>query len=239
MLPVWKLLGFVLYVILYFNVLEPYERWPHPSLKSCFFKILPILHLILLVISSSNDEEVHTKSASYRKQIVLGLVFSLGGDIALVYIKDYFELGVMLFAIAQFLYVSAFGFRPFGSGPMAASFGVIGTALYIYLLGDTKEGNDVKVVVLIYTVLIMMMAWRSFAQFTANMTIENFCACTGAVLFVISDFILAIDKWKDSFYQAPFWNMTTYYLAQLTIALSACNTHEAKFHSYTTASKHD
>lgn len=229
MLPIWKLLGFALYVILYFTVLEPYERWPTPNLKSCFFKILPMLHIIFVVISSSTEDENHAKLPSYRKSIFIGLLFSLAGDIALIYIDSLFEVGVLLFAVAQALYITAFGFRPLGSGPMAASFGVVGTALYLYVITDSKEGIDLKVLLLVYTVLIITMAWRATVQFAQNPTIENFCACVGAFFFVTSDFILAFDKWKGSFYLAPFWNMVTYYLAQLTIGLSACNTYEARF----------
>lgn len=228
MLPIWKLLGFALYVILYFTVLEPYNRWPTPNLKSCFFKILPMLHIIFIVVSSSTEEENHAKPPSYRKSILIGLVFSLAGDLALIYMDSLFEIGVLLFAVAQALYIAAFGFRPLGSGPMAASFGVVGTALYLYVITDIKEGIDIKVLLLVYTVLIITMAWRATVQFVQNPTIENFCACAGAFAFVTSDFILAFDKWKGSFYLAPFWNMVTYYLAQLTIGLSACNTYEAR-----------
>lgn len=232
MLPIWKLLGFVLYVILYFTVLEPYEKWPTPSLKSCLFKIFPIIHIIFIILSSSTEEN-HTKSHTYRRYIFIGLLFSLGGDIALVYIDSLFEVGVLLFAVAQAMYIAAFGFQPLGSGPMAASFGVVGTALYVYVTRDLKEGIDIKVLLLVYTVLILTMAWRATVQFARDMTIENFCAFVGSFLFVVSDLILSFDKWKGSFYLAPFWNMVTYYLAQLTIGLSACNTYEARFRSKT------
>lgn len=231
MLPIWKLLGFVLYVILYFTVLEPYDKWPAQNLKSCFFKILPMIHIILIVTSSSTEEENHAKPKSYRKFIFIGLLFSLAGDIALIYIDTLFEVGVLLFAVAQALYATAFGFRPMGSGPMAASFGVVGTSLYLYVITDLKEGVEIKALLLVYTVLIMTMAWRATVQFTENMTVENFCACVGALFFITSDFILAFDQWKGSFHNAPFWNMVFYYLAQLNIGLSACNTYEARFRS--------
>lgn len=229
MLPIWKLLGFILYIILYFNIFEPYDKWPPSSVKSNFFKVLPVAHLVLIVISTSTEEENHTKTAEYRRFILLGLVFSIAGSSIL---WDYFRLGTILFAVAQALYVLAFRFRPLGSGPMAASFGVIGTSLYVYVVTDLKEGTELKVLLLVYTVLILTMAWRATAQFARYMTIENFCGCAGALLFVISDVILAVDKWKGSFHNAPYWSMLTYYIAQLGIALSACNTREGKFYSY-------
>jgi len=234
MLPIWKLLGFILYIVLYFSIFEPYDRWPPSSLKSSFFKVLPVAHLILTVISTSSEEETHTKPPAYRRFVTLGLVFSIAGSSIL---WDYFRLGTVLFAVAQALYVLAFGFRPLGSGPMAASFGVIGTALYVYVVTDLKEGTELKVLLLVYTVLILIMAWRATAQFARDTTVENFCGCAGAVLFVISDLILAVDKWKGSFHNAPFWNMLTYFVAQLGITLSACNTRETKFYSHVVKKK--
>lgn len=229
MLPIWKLLGFILYIVLYFSLFEPYDKWPPSSLKSNFFKVLPVAHLILVIVSTSTEEEYHTKSRAYRRFITLGLMFSVAGSSIL---WDYFRLGTILFAVAQALYILAFGFRPLGSGPMAASFGVIGTAVYVYVVTDLKEDTGLKALLLVYTVLILVMAWRATAQFSRNMTVENFCGCAGAALFVVSDLILVVDKWKGSFHHAPFWNMMTYFIAQLGIALSACNTRERKFYSH-------
>ena len=54
---------------------------------------------------------------------------------------DYFLFGIVFFAHAQGLYIRAFGLRPFGPGPMAASFAIVGVAAYLYVsegLGESE-----------------------------------------------------------------------------------------------------
>ena len=223
MLPYWKLLGFSLYVILYFTVLDAFERWPESSTWTAFFKLLPMMHLLFIVISTETEDDKNLKPPDYRKCIFLGLVLSSLGDVALIW-EEYFLIGVALFGVAQALYIRAFGFQPFGGGPTAASFGVVAVGTYVYTIDSMNEEAILKVAILLYVLLIFVMVWRATTQFQNEPNIENACACIGALLFIVSDFILVQDKWKGSFHLAPFWNMVLYYLAQLGITLSACNT---------------
>lgn len=77
--------------------------------------------------------------------------------------------------------------------------------------------------VLVYVTLICSMAWRAVArvQFFGDLwTWTKLCAVAGAVCFLISDFVIAIDKFRHPVPYSHQIIMLTYYAAQLGIALS-------------------
>jgi len=223
MLPVWKLIGFILYVILYYSVLDVYTVWPAESFKSVFFKVMPVMHLVFVVISTSMDDDVKVKSSRYRWNTVLGLITCGIGDCCMIF-ADCFNAGSIMFAIAHLFYIRAFGIYPMGSKPMAASFAVAAVAVYFFLI-DMLPMSLFKVAGITYLLVIITMAWRSMVILHSEKSFGSFLACFGAILFMVSDILLTVDKFHESFSRAPFWVMLTYYGAQLGLALSACDTH--------------
>lgn len=223
MLPYWKCLGFVLYIVLYFSVLDCFEKWPKESAWSAFFKVLPMMHLVFIVVSTSTEDDVKLKSSCYRYYTLLGLLISSIGDVLLIW-KPYFAYGVASFGVAQLLNSLAFGFRPFGGGPTFASFGVVAVGSFMYIIELMQEEITVKVMMLLYILIVSNSMWRAMVQCQNEVNVENVCAVFGTMLFAVSDFLIALDQYKGSFHCAPFWIMLTYYTAQLGITLSACNT---------------
>jgi len=77
--------------------------------------------------------------------------------------------------------------------------------------------------VLLYIALLALTAWRAVArvQFFADLwTWTKLCAFAGSLLFVLSDFVIAVDKFRHPVpYSHPII-MLTYYAAQLGITLS-------------------
>jgi len=221
MLPVWKLIGFILYVTLYYSVLDAYTVWPVVSLKSVFFKVMPIVHLVFIVISMSTDDDIKVKSSRYRWNIALGLIASGIGDCCVSF--DDFT-GVMMFGVAHLFYIRAFGIHPVGSGPVAASFAVATAAAYFFFI-HVLPLSILKVTAVIYLLVIFTMAWRSAVVLCSEKRFDSFLACVGSILFIVSDAMFIVDKFHESFIRAPFWIMMTYYVSQLALALSASNTH--------------
>lgn len=74
-----------------------------------------------------------------------------------------------------------------------------------------------------YLTLICIMGWRAVARvqfFDDLWTWTKLCGCAGAIFFMISDLLIAIDTFIT---KVPFSHqliMTTYYAAQLLISLS-------------------
>jgi len=223
MLPVWKLIGFVLYVVLYYSALDAYTVWPVESLKSLFFKVMPVVHLVFVVISTSMDEDIKVKSSRYRWSIALGLMACGIGDCCQVF-ADYFFPGVAMFFIGLLLYIYAVGIRPVGSLPVAATFAVAAVAYYFFLL-DTLPVLMLKIIGVANLLLLITIAWRSTIVLLNERSYDSFLGCLGSILLIVADVLFVVDKFHESFSRAPFWIMLTYYGAQFGLALSACNTH--------------
>ncbi|KAJ3631448.1 hypothetical protein MTP99_012577 [Tenebrio molitor] len=190
-----KLVPFFKTVAIYFVVFLPFNV---PSVLSTILKCLPILSLMLFVVlhgMSLGDEY------KYSRRILVGLIFCCLGDAFLIW-PGYFELGMLSFAI----------------GVCLCAINIMGLAyLMPGLHGVLVPG------VTIYTFILTTMMWRAIAraQFFEDLwTWSKLCSCIGAILFVISDLILGLDRFKFSIEYSQALVMSTYYAAQLGIALS-------------------
>lgn len=184
----------------------------------CAFKCLPIVSLIFFVLLHGMS---FSEYYAYSRKILAGLIFSALGDACLVWKNSgYFLHGVAMFAVAQVMYSWAFGFRPF-KAHVGAVLAAIGGILFIFLLPGL-EGIFVYIGIL-YITLILTMAWRAIARvefFNDLWTWTGLCGCIGALLFVISDLVISVDKFL---FPVPYSHqiiMLTYYAAQLGITLS-------------------
>ena len=73
------------------------------------------------------------------------------------------------------------------------------------------------------------MTWRAFAQVDILENLWSWtklCACIGASFFLVSDFVIGLNKFVVNIPAARAIIMTTYYAAQLFIALSAAKTED-------------
>ncbi|MBK2126060.1 lysoplasmalogenase family protein, partial [Fangia hongkongensis] len=88
-----------------------------------------------------------------------------------------------------------------------------------YCLLFSKLGND-KAAVAIYILIISIMGYLAINAFIGRSQSTESLIFAGAILFMLSDSILAWDKFKMPMKQATLWIMSTYYLAQWLIGLS-------------------
>ncbi len=140
----------------------------------------------------------------------------------MVWRHDLFLAGLLVFAVAHVFYLRALGLSPTGGGPTAASCLIIaGTAFLILYPGVLKVSGPIMLLpVVMYMALIFTMTWRSVVALQALPGFGSFCACVGAAMFSVSDFLIAFDKWVSEVPRAPLVVMVTYYTAQLGLALS-------------------
>lgn len=151
--------------------------------------------------------------------ILIGLAFSLLGDVFLMLPADRFILGLLSFLTAHLCYIAAFTTgRGFGfTGWLLLLFGLCGVALYTFLWPLLRK---MKAPVLGYILVIMVMGWQAWEQHLAVGGLPTLAAGIGALLFMFSDTVLALRRFRRDFTSAPLWVMLTYYGAQLLIALS-------------------
>ncbi|XP_071809777.1 lysoplasmalogenase TMEM86B-like isoform X2 [Asterias amurensis] len=191
----------------------PQENEPSPL--GIFLKCLPIVFLCLYVLIQIH----HYGFSRYSLAILLGLLFSGVGDACLVYAKDYFIFGLASFAVAHLLYIVAFHERP-----MWWTFMFFYLPYYIVMWQYIVPGVSAKLFYpgMVYGVLILTMLWRAMARITiSNKTSwTRLYAFFGAALFLVSDTVLSVNLFADPVPHAQYIIMTTYYLAQLLIAVS-------------------
>ncbi len=155
----------------------------------------------------------------YTQWILAGLGFSMLGDIFLMLKKQQFIAGLLSFLVAHILYIVAF-FSQLSAAPelhYLLAFALPGLLIYGFLYPGLKH---LKWPVLIYVSAIMLMGYCSFAVYLAQPTSQTLAAFIGAVVFMVSDATLAVNKFRFPFKAAQAIILSTYYIAQWFIALS-------------------
>jgi uncharacterized membrane protein YhhN len=177
-------------------------------------KPLTVVLIILIALQSR-----HTTPAFYQWMIVAGLLFSLAGDVFLMLPRDRFIAGLFSFLVAHICYIAAFGFDGGSASPLwsAAPFLFYGGAMLRLLLPWLGK---MKVPVIVYMLVISIMAWLALTRWLATEEQGRLLALSGALLFIVSDSILALNRFKGRVSHAQLLILGTYFAAQLLIALS-------------------
>jgi len=159
-----------------------------------------------------------------------GLVFSLAGDIFLLLRKRFFIAGLFSFLIAHSLYIIGFSFgdlkpNSWGFIPFLLVIGLVMLA-YPRIVGGVRRRLEhrklwLPVVLYMITITIMffsaMMTWFR-DQWTGEAALF---ASVGALLFTISDTVLATGRFLRPVPYGNFLVMFTYHLGQLGITAGA------------------
>ncbi len=191
-------------------------RYRGASTVAGVLKAIPILLLVLLVTA-----ELAPISETYRWLIAGALLCSIAGDICLLF-PGRFRAGLLSFLMAHVLYVIAFA-PP--SGVTAASlmmlvpFATLGGGMLAILWPHLGRA---RMPVVVYVTVIGLMGWRAALRATdpAAPSPSDLLALAGALFFLASDGVLAYDRFVRRLDLAPVAVMTTYYAAQVLIALS-------------------
>ncbi|MDX1937450.1 MAG: lysoplasmalogenase [Flavihumibacter sp.] len=169
-----------------------------------------------------------TPKGQSRWVIILALILSWLGDVFLM-LEDknpnFFIAGLSSFLLAHLTYIFFFRqIRKQNTQPLPLNlFTIIGVSIYaVALFFFLSPGlGALKTPVLIYAVTIstmLIMAIHTSSPATKNLA---YWLIAGAVLFVCSDSLLAINKFYKPFTTAGFLIMLTYALAQLLIITGA------------------
>jgi uncharacterized membrane protein YhhN len=179
-----------------------------------FFKPLAMISIIAIAFGKSFPALTY-----YQGAIIFGLLFSLIGDIFLVR-HEHFIQGLVSFFIAHLFYIAAFVlFTPSRSWLAVSALPVV-ACLAVMLWVLWPRLGKLKVPVMLYTIIIALMGWQALNRLIEAGDIKSVFAAAGALLFMASDSILAINKFRYSFHHAQLLLLITYFLAQWLIALS-------------------
>lgn len=155
----------------------------------------------------------------FKKWIIGALLFSVGGDSLLLLANTsewYFILGLVSFLIAHVFYIGCFHFmkvRESVTGKWQTAI-IVGVYYFFIMSFLIPHLGALKIPVLIYGIVISFMLLLAMHLYELADGRTGRMLLTGAILFVVSDSILAINK----FYRPAVWGgwaiMTTYVAAQ-------------------------
>jgi uncharacterized membrane protein YhhN len=176
----------------------------------------------LVVISLILFYKRHSKllNTNIRILTILALVFSLFGDVLLLFVNHsqyFFISGLIAFLIAHIFYCLVFlKHRNKSKSP----YGFI-TLLLVYALGLfwlLKSGlNNLLIPVILYMLVILAMATFAYLRHR-KVNVQSYnLVFYGALVFMISDSLLALNKFYLPLPFADISIMFTYALAQLLI----------------------
>jgi uncharacterized membrane protein YhhN len=154
--------------------------------------------------------------------LIGAVIFSWIGDMVLMIPGEKsFMIGLGSFLIAQILYVFVYrqhrwddltnslqGLQRirFAFPVILAGAGLV-TILYPHL-------GELRIPVIIYALVITVMTINALLRFGRTNSTSFAMVFGGAILFMISDSILAINKFLDPIYMGEFWIMLCYISAQ-------------------------
>lgn len=190
-------------------------------LLQTIFKPLIIPVLIGYFLSQTSGIAIH-----FKKWIVLALLFSWGGDVLLMFQDKkeiFFLLGLSSFLLAHVFYIVFFHQvrvrEKIKSNPWLLVVVVIYYAALINWLSPYL--GDMKIPVRIYGIVISFMFMLAMHMLFIKNKEAGKWMMIGALLFVVSDSVLAINKFYQSFEVGGVLIMMTYGLAQLFIVEGA------------------
>lgn len=181
-----------------------------PDARPQIYLFKPLATTAILLIAALTPESV---GPFYQMAIVAGLGLSLLGDICLMFPGErWFVAGLVSFLLAHLAYIAGFVTR-WQAGWMAIlwliGYVVAGVVMSRLILPHTGR---LRGPVAVYVLTILTMAWLGAGV--------SAMAGVGAALFVVSDGLLAYDRFVRPLPHARLFVLTTYWLAQWLIALS-------------------
>jgi uncharacterized membrane protein YhhN len=189
--------------------------WTGVAVKSL---IIPVLIWLYLRFIRGQGNRFHSL-------IITALIFSWMGDITLqlTQFREYFFLvGLGSFLLAQVIYLIAFFSTP-GKNSLffRKAYLILPVALYGWgILSLLSDGlGDMKLPVAVYTVVILSMLLAALNREKKVNRQSFLLVLSGAILFVLSDSLIAINKFVQPFELARIAIMGSYITAQYLITV--------------------
>ncbi|MEX2567996.1 MAG: lysoplasmalogenase [Cyclobacteriaceae bacterium] len=187
-----------------------------------FSKPLIIIGLLVYFLKTT----ILIKGSLLRKSITAALFFSLIGDVLLLFPR-LFLFGLGAFFMTHICYIIAFKLTQHHTfNPLKVNFikmfiynlpFYIGAAMVYFLI--QRQLLDLKIPIIIYIFAIVMMVTIARERFGRTNSESFWQVFIGALLFYISDGILALNRFFQPIPDADLLIMGTYMLAQLLIVM--------------------
>jgi len=213
-----RILLHLIVVILF--ILELISRWNANSNLEYFVKPW-------LMVWITSWFLIHTKGTRDLRFIIAAFFFSWVGDMFLMVantVEVLFYAGVGGFFVAQLLYIRTFlgGSREtiikgfILKNPLWVVPFVVYLALVLYIISGGMQGVMVPVII-IYALSLVAMSVAALNRKGLVNVLSFRLVFAGSILFVLSDSMIAINKFYSEFPRSSFLVMLTYFTAQYLI----------------------
>ncbi len=176
------------------------------------FKPLTTILVILVPLMSKTTDKV------FQRWMIIALGFCLLGDILLLK-PDFFVYGLGAFLIAHLIFAKGFmEAQGFQKNPIVlVVLLLIGVGLYFWLYPDL---GALKYPVAAYVLVILFMVWQAIGLYFKIKKTTFALIASGALFFMFSDSMIAVNKFKMAFKFSGVVILSTYWLAIVLIANS-------------------
>ncbi len=216
-----KFSTYSLYAFYLFSIVNLIEQVVHTEWLDFATKPFLMVTLMLYYLFARAS-----KTDSLSKYIVGALVFSWIGDLLLMLQPKFdglFIFGLAAFLIAHLCYIFGFRIAKYQERNTENRSFVHTRLVFLIFIGGTLIYmlhpflGDMLIPVLAYTVVIISMAIAALLRRGWTMDKSFIMVYSGALLFIMSDAMIAIDKFMNPIVQARLLIMATYIGAQFLI----------------------
>lgn len=174
-------------------------------------KPLLMISLMLYFLAASHG------FPNWRRWVAMALAFSWLGDVFLMN-DNLFVVGLGSFLIAHLFYIVAYSQTGAKTGTLKVVDGLKFVAVGIALMWVLYPGlGDMLIPVLLYAFVLLMMAVLAHKRRGSTSDLSFTLVAVGAMLFVISDALIAVDKFAFEVPYSSLMVMITYITAQYMI----------------------
>ena len=183
------------------------------------FKPATMVFALICIASCASSFSTSMQRASKKQTLLLAvaIVFSLCGDISLMR-EDLFIPGLVSFLLAHLCYLALFKQDApwFPSRKALLRVAAIGIAMYAYLWTHGLP-TALRLPVAAYVGVIALMAAQAWGRYQVLGQRHALLVALGASFFMLSDSVLAINRFAQPLPWSAIWVLLTYYAAQALI----------------------
>ena len=176
------------------------------------YRVTKVIPLLMLCAARLRD-----RKGRFELLVGFGFLASLVGDAV---IDGIFIGGLVAFLVAHLFYLGAMGLPERSMGTAFAKLPalVFGGVIWWILVGSGRAPEPLRGPITAYAIVISTMLGRSIGRgFVGPKDLASRIFFLGAVLFVLSDTLIGVNRWVYPIHFGRVWILATYYTGQFLI----------------------
>lgn len=193
--------------------------WPIAS-EGIAYKVAKLGAMVFLMLTLITHQGFAAQPRNLRWLVLSAWAASIAGDAFLAW-SGFFIQGLASFLTAHVLYCMLFVKSGQTKWDAALAFPLVlfGAGMAIWLIASGGVAGGLIPPVMLYLIVILTMATIAGARYKSEPTPENRTVLIGALFFVVSDSLLAVNKFIQPLPYSGVLVLGTYYYAQECILL--------------------